>query len=76
MNRTALTSLASRAAWTFLQAGVGALIVWLSSVDVADSPGVAVALVAVAGSVLSAAKSFIASKVGDPTTVTFASTPE
>lgn len=76
MNRTALISAASRAAWTFLQAGVAALIVWLSSVDVTDQPGIAVALVAVIGTALSAAKSFLASKVGDPTTVTFSTTPE
>lgn len=67
----ALKALAARAGWTAFQALVGVLAVWVSTVDVTDQPGWAAAILLVVATGLSAIKSFIASKVGDPETVTF-----
>lgn len=56
-------SLASRAAWTALQAVLALVTVEALGIPLAWAPIVA--------TVLSAAKSFVATKVGDPNTVTF-----
>lgn len=56
-------SLASRAGWTALQAGLALISVEALDIPLAWAPIVATAL--------SALKSFIATKVGDPDTVTF-----
>jgi hypothetical protein len=63
MNKRALKQLAARAAWTALQAGLGLITVATLGVPVAYAVPVAWAL--------SAIKSYVASKVGDPDTVTF-----
>ena len=71
MDSNALKSLGSRAGWTALQAALGVIIVWASSIDVSDEPGAAATIVALSATVLSVLKSFIASKIGDPDTVEF-----
>lgn len=55
--------LASRAAWTALQAALGVLTVEVFNLPTELAPIVAVAL--------SALKSYVATKVGNPDTVTF-----
>jgi hypothetical protein len=67
----ALKSLAARAGWTALQAALGAVTVYLSSIDPASQPGSAAIVIVAVATVLSALKSFVATKVGDPDTVTF-----
>lgn len=59
--------LAARAGWTAAQAGLG-----LVTVEALDLPAAWAPIIAV---VLSALKSFIATKVGDPSTATFAPAP-
>lgn len=75
MNTDALKSLGSRAGWTALQAGLGVAITWWAdnsdTIDVTDDPGLAVLIVSGVATALSAVKSFVASKVGDPDTVEF-----
>lgn len=56
-------NLASRAAWTAAQAALAVVSVEAMGIPLAWAPIVATAL--------SALKSFVASKVGDPDTVTF-----
>ncbi len=68
---TKYNDLFARAGWTALQAAVGALVVYVSSIDVSDDPGLAAAVVTVVATVLSSLKSLVASKVGDSETVTF-----
>lgn len=60
---TKYKSLASRAAWTAVQA-----VLAVVTVEALDVPYVWAPIVA---TVLSAVKSFVATKVGDPNTVTF-----
>lgn len=55
--------LASRAGWTALQAALGVVTV--------EALGLPLAYAAVVATLLSALKSYVASKVGDPDTVTF-----
>jgi hypothetical protein len=57
------SALASRAAWTALQAALAVVSVEALGIPLAWAPIVA--------TVLSAVKSFVATKVGDPDTVTF-----
>lgn len=75
MNTTALRALGSRAGWTAGQALIGAVAAG-PLVDALHLPAsykpVAVLVVA---SLLSVIKSYVASKVGDPATVTFTATP-
>ena len=68
MNLSALKSLASRAGWTALEAG--AAVVTVDAVSAVELPAEAYVLPILA-TLLSMAKSFIASKVGDPETVEF-----
>ena len=56
-------AIATRAAWTATQVILGAITVEALDLDVA--------LIPVVAAVLSAVKSFVATKVGDPETVTF-----
>lgn len=60
---TKYRDLAARAAWTALQAGVGVVTV--------EALGLPVWLAAPAAMALSAVKSWLATRVGDPDTVTF-----
>jgi hypothetical protein len=59
--------LGSRAAWTALQAALSVVTVEALGIPLAWAPILAV--------LLSAFKSFVATKVGNPDTVTFTSTP-
>jgi hypothetical protein len=56
-------ALASRAGWTALQAALAVITV--------EALGVPLAWAPVLATLLSAVKSFVATKVGDPDTVTF-----
>lgn len=66
MTKTAFLSLLSRAGWTAAQAALGVVAVAVGT-DIPDTVWWAVPV----ATALSGLKSFIASKVGDPETVTF-----
>jgi hypothetical protein len=63
--------MAARAIWTLLEAGVGALVVWISQLDVGTHTVAAAFLGIFSAGLASVGKSFFATKVGNPNTVTF-----
>lgn len=70
MTQTALKSLAARAGWTAVQAALGVLTIALTTNVPSE-----VWYVTLIATALSAVKSFVASKVGDPNTVKFDTAP-
>ena len=70
-NAAPVGEIGARSLWTLAEALVAAGIAWIAGLSPGDDPAWFTAVTVVGSAVLSALKSFIATKVGNPETVTF-----
>lgn len=71
MNEKTLKDLASRAGWTALQGALGVITAFVADIDPTSESGLFALVVTTVATLLSAAKSFVATKVGNRDSVEF-----